>query len=136
MITVAELLKGKKLEDQSEEVRANLATLLFRINKVRKLYGKPMTVTSGLRVWEDAVRIYKKKLGKDYDEKKIPKGSKHFTGGAADIGDGKQELQKWCKDNVKTLEEIGLWCEAFEATPDWVHFQCFPPKSGNRFFNP
>ncbi len=134
MIALAELLGGAKLEEQSEEVRANLAVLLHRVNKVRAAYAKPMTVTSGLRTWAQHLQIYKKKLGDAYAESKVPKASKHLIGAAVDISDPKRLLQKWCIDNVKTLEDAGLWCEAFEDTPTWVHFQCQPPKSGKRFF--
>ena len=135
MVSMNELLNNKyKLEDQSEEIQDNLAILLDKVNQIRSAWGKPMTCTSGLRSMEDHLRIYAAKGIKD--ESKIPMKSKHLTGEAADFSDPKQELQKWCLDNTDKLEEIGLWCEDFSATINWIHFQIVPPKSGNRFFKP
>lgn len=107
------------------EQDANLATLLERMNKIRAAYGHPMLVSSGLRSAEDQARI----------NPSAPK-SKHLLGAACDITDGDGSLKKWIKANVSLLETVGLWCEDLKATPTWVHFQCLPPKSGNRFFIP
>lgn len=135
MISMAELLNNKyKLEDQDQSIQDNLKILLERMNKVRKLFGKPMTCTSGLRSMDDHLRIYKQKG--ITDESKIPMKSKHLYGEAADFSDPKQELQKWCLANVDKLEEIGLWMEDFSATVNWCHFQIVPPKSNSRFFKP
>lgn len=103
----------------------NLAILLERMNKLRAAWGSPMTVTSGLRSDADQARI----------NPGAPK-SHHLTGEACDILDGAKALQRWIKANVPLLESIGLWCEDFDSTPDWVHFQIVPPKSGKRFFIP
>ena len=134
MISMSELLKGAKLEDQSDEVQTELQTLLDRVNQVRSEYAKPMTVTSGLRSMADHKRIYAAKG--ITDEAKIPMKSKHLFGKAVDISDPKQELQAWCLANEAKLAEIGLWMEDFSATPNWVHFQSEPPKSGKRWFLP
>lgn len=135
MIKMNELLNTKyKLEDQSPEIQKNLQELLVKINKIRDLYGKPMTITSGLRTMEDHLRIYREKGITDKD--KIPMKSLHLVGMAVDISDPHQELQKWCLANVNKLEEIGLWCEDFGATVNWTHFQIAPPSSGKRFFKP
>lgn len=109
-------------------------TLLERIGRVRSAYGRPMTVTSGLRTMADHLRIYAQKG--ITDKTKIPMKSLHLKGAAVDISDPKQELQKWCKDNEALLEQVGLWMEAFSATPNWCHFQILPPGSGRRWFNP
>lgn len=139
MVTMEELLNHKyKLEDQSEEIQANLAVLLDKVNQVRSLYGKPMTVSSGLRTIEDHLRIYAAKG--ITDQSKIPMKSHHLYGEACDISDPKQELQKWCLANIDKLEEIGLWMEDFHATENWVHFQIIPYgsfiKGKSRFFKP
>lgn len=139
MITMSELLKGAKLEDQSPEIQANLKILLEKMNKVRAAYAKPMTPTSGLRTMADHLRIYEdiaKKKGEKFDKSKVPMKSTHLFGQAVDIFDPKRELQKWVKENIKLMEEIGLWFESFDYTSNWVHFQIIPPKSGNRFFVP
>ncbi len=107
------------------EISANLATLLERINQVRSAWGKPMTVTSGLRSQADQARI----------NPKAPR-SKHLIGAACDISDPDGTLKDWLKANPKVLEDAQLWCEAPEATAGWCHFQIFPPKSRNRWFSP
>lgn len=139
MITMEEILKGKKLADLPKEHQDNLAILLEKINKIRHLYNKPMTVTSGYRSKDDHLRIYKElavKRSKKFDEKLIPWGSSHLKAAAVDIADdSKYTLYDWCQANIKALEEIGLWCEVKDDQKR-VHFQIFPPKSGKRFFSP
>lgn len=132
MVTLQEL--NPKNFKIPEELKDNLNELFEKINKVRKLYNKPMIVTSGYRSLEDHKRIYKEKG--ITDESKIPMKSKHLYCQAVDISDPNGELQKWCLDNVDKLEEIGLWMEDFSATPNWCHFQIIQPKSGKRFFKP
>ena len=135
MITLSELLKGKcSLSELDEATKKNLYELLDKINKVRDRYGYPMIVTSGYRTIEHHLEIYKKKG--ITDKSRIPMKSNHLTGCAVDISDPNGKLQKWCLNNVKILESIGLWIEHFSATKTWVHFQIVPPKSGNRFFMP
>lgn len=139
MISMQEILKTAKFEDQSSEIQMNLLILLERVNKVRTAYNKPMTPTSGLRTMEDHLRIYREKAekaGVPFDESKVPKLSRHLFGMAVDIYDPNQELQKWCLENVSLLEKIGLWMEHFSTTHNWVHFQICPPGSGDRFFFP
>lgn len=123
MISLKEL--NKHNYTTTPEIDANLQKLLTAINIVRANYSKPMIVTSGLRSIKDQKRINPKAMK-----------SNHLTGCAVDIHDPKKELQEWCKANVSILEHAGLWCEAFEATPTWCHFQCVSPRSGNRFFKP
>lgn len=107
----------------------NLATLLERMNEIRGAYGKPMIITSGLRSDEQ-------QAGLIAQGKSNAKHSKHCAGLACDVLDEHGELKKFCLDNVKVLERIGLWCEDFAFTKNWVHFQCTPPMSGKRFFIP
>lgn len=141
MITMKEALCGSKLEDQSDEIKVNLKTLLERVNKVRAAWGKPMIVTSGLRAIDDHLRIYKEKAqraGVKFDQSKVPMKSKHLNGTALDVSDPKLELTNWLKANPKILEDAGLWCE--EGNSNWVHFQSLPFGSyrsgGTRWFNP
>ncbi len=114
------------------EIDSNLNKLLERVNVIREKWGKPMTVTSGLRSMEDHLRIYAQKG--ITDPKKIPMKSKHLSGEAVDISDPDLELTQWLKDNPQHLLNAGLWCE--EGNSDWTHFQCVPPNSGNRWFLP
>lgn len=136
MITMKELLKDAKFEDQSQEIQDNLVELLVRINKVRAAYGKPMNVTSGFRSMADHLRIYAQKG--ITDQSKIPMQSNHLYGRAVDISDPNGELNGWCKKNQQVLENIGIWLETRQG--GWQHFQINPFKSyvkgGTIWFNP
>lgn len=139
MVSEKEVLKKYKKEDLSAESQANLVILLEKVNKIRSLYGKPLTITSGYRSPDDQIRIYREiaeKKGKPFDIKKVPMGSQHLRCAAVDIYDPNKELQTWIKVHLKEMEEIGVWFEDFSATINWVHIQIYPPKSGNRFFIP
>lgn len=133
MISMNELLNNKyTLEEQTQEIQNNLAILLEKVNKIRTLWNKPMTVTSGLRTMEDHLRIYAEKG--ITDPAKIPMKSKHLYGQACDISDPGLVLTTWLKSNPQILEDVELWCE--QGNKNWVHFQVVPPKSGNRWFLP
>lgn len=138
LITLEELLKGTKLDTIPAEHQANLKELHKRINLIRQAYGKGMTPTSGYRSKEDHIRVYKElaiKRNVPFDETKIPWGSQHLKGAAVDISDPDGKLYAWTEQNTKLLEEIGLWCEVKDDQRR-VHYQIYPPKSGNRFFKP
>ena len=138
MITLKELLNGVNFNLLPKDHKNNILDLLERINKVRQAYAKPMTVTSGYRTMADHLRIYKELAVKRkvvYDESKVPMGSLHLKGAAVDISDPDGKLFDWVEQNVKLMEQIGLWMETKDDQKR-VHFQVFPPKSGNRFFKP
>jgi uncharacterized protein YcbK (DUF882 family) len=138
MIDIKEILKGADYASQSKEVQANLLILLEKMNKVRALYGKPMSVTSGLRTLAHHIQVYKTlavQRKKEFNINQVPMGSMHLKGAAVDISDPDGKLYEWCQANVDKLEEIGLWCEESDDQPR-VHFQIFPPRSGRRFFKP
>lgn len=109
------------------EIDANLLIVLEKMNKIRTAYGKIMVVTSGLRDTVQQNTLIA--AGKS----NAPK-SHHLTGEACDILDTDGELHKWCKDNEKILEDIGLWMEERQGV--WQHFQIVAPKSGHRWFQP
>jgi uncharacterized protein YcbK (DUF882 family) len=121
MVTLAEL--NPKKYELTPEQEANQKLLHTAVNHIRKLYGKPMHVTSGVRSMADQMRI----------NPKAPK-SKHLLGQAVDIADPTGELYKWLKANPEALKDAGLWCE--EGTVGWCHLQVVPPKSGKRWFKP
>jgi len=132
MITMKELLGAHDIKECNDVQRVNLVILLDRLNKLRKDWGKPMTITSGLRNDEDMKRIYK--------SDNYPKKSKHLFGQAADISDPKLELYNWLiADDCKKLKEHGFWMES--GTTNWVHLQIIPmgsynPKTDVRVFKP
>lgn len=124
--------------ETTEEQKANLAILLERMNVIRQKWNKPMVITSGFRSQEDHLRIYKEiaaRKGVEFDESKVPMGSKHLAGAACDVYDNDGSLMKWCRANEDILVEVGLWIEDDTSVPR-VHFQIQAPKSGNRFFKP
>lgn len=129
MITLKELLSGNKISDLTPIQQDNINVLLERIYKVRALWGKPMTVTSGFRSSVKHAEIYAKK---GVAEDKIPWGSCHLSGSAVDIYDPNDELENWLKANPQVLIDAQLWCE--DQTDNWVHFQIKPPASGSRWF--
>jgi hypothetical protein len=133
MISWGEILGKYKESDIAPKHLDNLKILHARMNKVRNLYAKPMVPTSIYRTLDDHLRIYRQ-LGIT-DKSKIPMKSKHLSGEAIDIHDPKGELMDWCKNNIKALEEIELWCEEPDDKKR-VHFQIVPPRSGKRFFLP
>ena len=134
-----ELLHGKNLEDLPQEHQDNLSVLLERINKVRALWGKPITVTSGYRSMSDHLRIYREiaeKKGIPFDESKVPLHSKHLYGQAADLYDPDGSLLEFCKaDDDKVIVDAELWGEDDPEVPR-VHLQIIPPPSQHRWFKP
>jgi len=134
MITFKELMGDMKAPTDH---LINVHSTLIKLNKLRDAYGKPLRVTSGYRSMAKHLAIYAAKG--ITDQSKIPMQSNHLKGLAADvvpIEDDIKHLQDWILDNVKLMEEIGLWFEDFSATPTWCHIQVVPPKSGKRFFVP
>lgn len=107
------------------EIANNLNLLLDAINKVRAVYGLPMTVTSGLRSNEDQMRI----------NPLAPK-SKHLLGLACDIYDPDGKLWQWVLNNLVLMQQLGFYFEDKRWTKNWVHFQLGAPHSGKRIFIP
>lgn len=137
MITIEELNpKGVHLEPQ---IMANLVMLYDKMNDVRKAYGRPMIVTSGIRTRDDQLRIYKnifKRKGIPFDESKVPMRSNHLFGLACDIYDPDGAIKIWVMRNLEFCKKLDLYFESFRYTTNWVHFQIVPPKSGRMFFIP
>ena len=134
MISMNELLSGQCTFDAcTPEQKKNLTILLEKVNKVRSAYGKPMIVTSGLRTMKHHLDIYARK---GIFPPKVPTKSNHLFGRAVDFADGNGELKKWVLNNMKVMEDAGLYMEDFSATKTWLHVQIVAPKSGKRFFKP
>lgn len=125
-----EILMGRaNLKDLPKDVVDNLNILFAKINTVRKAYGKPMIVSSGLRLAHQ-------------QPKHAAKRSNHLVGRAIDIKDDPQgTLWKWVKENLQLMKDLGLWLEHPNWTHNtkygyWMHFQIVPPASGKRIFVP
>jgi hypothetical protein len=125
-----EILGINSWENLPIDHQSNLFALHHSANILRAAFGKPMVITSGYRSWAVHENIYKK-LGRT-----PPKGSMHLRGAAIDIHDPEKDLKIFLLENVEILEQANLWCEGFDYTPNWVHLQCLPPSSGNRFYQP
>lgn len=126
MITKAEILMGRdKQYPLDSEQMSNLQVLLIAVNRLRLHYGKPMFVSSGYR----PATINAATKG-------AAKKSNHIICAAVDFKDADGKLKDFCMNNLHILEACGLWMEAPEATPTWLHVQIFPPKSGKRVFKP
>lgn len=131
MISMKELMGAHNATECTEEQLLNLKELLLRVNRLRADWGKPLTVTSGLRSDADMERIYK--------SKKYPHFSKHLFGQACDLADD-GSLMAWLKENnSERMKLYNLWGE--EGTKGWVHVQIVPmgsynPKTDLRWFNP
>lgn len=132
MITMRELLGHHDLAKCTDEQKANLNELLKRVNELRKDWGQPLRITSGLRTDADMERIYKSKV--------YPKKSKHLFGQACDIYDPELKLNAWLKENDSArMKKYGLWGEL--TTTNWTHIQITPMgsykvKTDIRWFKP
>lgn len=126
MITRDEVLMGRdKQFPLSQEQEDNLANLLIALNKFRAIYGKPMKVSSGYRPAAINATV-----------KGAAKMSAHTSCEACDFVDKDGLLDEWCLDNIKVLEECGLYLESPQHTVGWCHLAIRRPKSGNRIFIP
>ena len=130
MITEREILKGEVCPPEYKE---NLSKLLEKLNKLRLLWNRPMTITSGFRTMGHHIQVYKDKGITDLS--KIPMKSKHLYCQAADISDLNFELTNFCKDHAKEMEEIGIWFED-DMSVKRLHIQIIGVKSGARWFKP
>jgi hypothetical protein len=139
-ISMQDYLGKVKMEELTPEQVSNLNTLIPKVNQLLEKFGSFRMVTSGLRTMEDHLRIYEninaKRKATGLPQLKVPMSSRHLICAAVDLEDRDGKLKAWIKKNESILEELDLYCEAFEHTPNWVHVQCLAPKSGKRFFKP
>lgn len=130
------------------EQYANASLLHVLLQELEEAFikagGSPFVVSSGVRSMEDHQRIYReinaKRVAQELPPLKVPMGSRHLSGDAADLVDSQdQRLAKFCLDNLDLLERLGLYMEDPSRTKSpsaWVHLQRIPPASGNRVFMP
>ena len=121
MIFRDEILMGRDAQYPLDAtLEANLADLLIAVNKLRTAYGKPMTVSSGYRP------------GHFNTDAGGAANSSHKTCQAVDFHDTDGALKAWI--TIEMLEQCGLWQEAPESTPTWLHVQVRPAI--HRVFKP
>lgn len=132
MITLDDFFMGRDKDyPPSEALRKNADETIYRANLLLSWYyhdnpdAERAKVTSGYR--PPAVNT------------KTPGAatrSKHMTCEAVDLSDPEGELDEWCMEHQKMLEQVGLWMEHPSATKNWTHLQTVPPRSGKRVFYP
>lgn len=130
MVAIDELIPIRSRDLVDENAHSNILRLHYALNSIARLWGQPMFVNRGFSTLEEQIRIYQMKG--------LPPKlqSCHLIGAAADIRDEHQLLQQWLTEHSFHLQRLNLYCEAFHATPTWVHFQIYPPHSGTLFFEP
>lgn len=122
-VTRSEILKGREVANPlSPLLESNLEQLLVAINKFREIYDKPLLVSSGYR----PISVNSTVGGASK--------SAHITCQAVDFYDKDGAIAMFCLQNVKVLEECGLYMENPAKTSGWIHLQIRPTK--NRIFNP
>lgn len=127
-LTKDDLLMGRDKAYPAEytaEISANLDKLLPILNKIQEKYGKKFKINSG---WRPAAV--------NAGTPGAAAHSKHMEGLAADIADADGAIMNWTLANLDFMKEIGVHMEDWRWTPTWTHYQCVPPKSGNRIFIP
>lgn len=123
MIALRELFKPEDAIYLSDDIRANLSHLHYKLNLIRMFYKEDMVVSRGFSTPQEQIKIYQAKG-------QTPKmGSQHLLGGAADILDPQQQLQKFVLNHLEWFESLNVWIESFSATPTWTHFQIYPYAS-------
>ena len=132
MITRDDFMMGRdKTYPPTEAMLKNAEETIYRTNLLLSLYyqanpeAEKTKVTSGYR----PLIINSATPG-------AASRSKHMTCEAVDLSDPEGELDEWCIENLKILEQVGLWQEHPAATKGWTHLQIVPPKSGKRVFYP
>lgn len=140
MISFREIVKNPENGLPSIDYLINIYRLQYCLNFIRVLRDTPMAITSGFRTKEDHFRIYKtinaSRESQGKEPLRIPTKSMHLIGGAADIEDLDNSFKEWVIKNLKICEDLNIYFEHFDATPNWVHIQIYAPRSGERFFKP
>lgn len=135
MITLQDYYMGRDVSYKkllTNELRANATETVLRVNKliaIAELDGvvfvKSGLVTSGWR--PPAVNAATPTAAKK---------SNHIICKACDLSDSDGVIDGWSMANLNHLEDVGLWLEHPDFTPNWCHWQTIQPASGNRVFKP
>lgn len=105
---------------------ANLIKVAEGLEQVRARCGhKPVRVTSGYRTLEHHLQIYRdiaKRKGVPFDKSKVPMGSYHLTGRAADV-----DIEGMTAQQVQA--ECDPWYPGgMEFASTWTHFDIGPRR--------
>lgn len=105
----------------------NAGELAIRLNKLQTSFERQLVLSSGYR----PKAVNAKTTGASPD-------SWHIDCAAADVEDADGTLCAWVHAEEALVAHFGLWMEkthrADGTRRNWVHFQIYPPASGERFF--
>lgn len=129
IITVDDLLMGRAgFHEIPIAHQNNLTVTAERMSVLASNCPYPIKINDGYRRPQD-------------QPKNAALGSLHLVGAAMDADDDDTAyLWRWTFGNLDLLQKIGLWIEDPRWTHGhagtWMHYQIFPPRSGNRIFVP
>lgn len=137
MITAQEYLAQHEKEaapgELTDEIRANAERVCEAANAIEIASGITCKLRSG---WRPAG--FNASFAHHDASGALVRGgalkSKHMTGEGIDIADNDGAIDAWLTD--ERLEQLGLYREHPDSTPNWCHVQIVPPRSGRRTFIP
>lgn len=140
MITLSNYFMGRDRTHEAQctdEIRTNAARTVERVNRVLAR-AEDAGVFPGIdEVTGTAVASGWRPPAINSRTQNAATGSRHVRAKACDLQDTpERDLARWCLRNLDSLQEIGLWMEDPQWTPDWVHLQTEPPGSGRRVYRP
>ncbi len=125
-------------KDLTDEIRKNAIIVVERVNLLLALAEKDGVLPTTDTTTGTYIASGWRPVGVNSNTANAAATSKHITGQACDLRDGpiKRRLASWAMLNHDKLEQCGIWCERPQWTPNWLHCQIVPPKSGNRIYVP
>jgi hypothetical protein len=140
VITLTDYFMGRDRTHASEltdEIRGNAALTVARVNLLLAAADEDLVEPGIDEVTGTPVASGWRPAGINARTQNAATGSKHLDGRGCDLQDTpERRFARWCLRNLAKLEEIGLWMEDPQWTPDWVHLQTVPPGSGLRVYRP
>lgn len=141
-ITVTDYFMGRDKSYASEltdAIRTNAAETVRRWNILLDAAAAEGVVPTMDSITHTAVGSGWRPAGVNSATANAAAHSTHMTGEALDVRDDRtsRALARWVLLlPLERLEAFGLWFERPQWTPNWIHGQTRPPKSGNRFYIP
>lgn len=120
-------------DELTDQIRANAATLVERVNRLLADFGVARVQRSGWRPEAFNATFQHTDASGAVVRGGAPQ-SAHMTGEAVDMADNDGLLDAWLDD--EKLAKYELYREHPDSTPSWCHLQTRPPHSGHRTFIP
>jgi len=128
-------------EPLTDGQKFNIEDMCIILNELERHAEREITLTNGFRSEAHHRAIYKAK-----GISNPPMGSAHLRGLAADISDPdgfwcdwffkSRETGELTKQGEEFLKDNGCHLEHPHWTPNWIHIQGCPPRSGKLVFIP